>query len=77
MLGLPLIPTAEIRTDAKAVFLPIHALKDPQLNDKLAALLKAGTPVLVTDGLAAKLPSELATDRNLLTLKVSGKPKVS
>jgi len=74
MLGLPLIPTAEIRTDAKAAFLPVHALKDPRLNDKLAAMLKAGTPVLVTDGLAAKLPADLANDRNLLTLKVNGKP---
>lgn len=74
MLGLPLIPTAEIRTDAKAAFLPIHAMKDPQLNDKLATMLEADTPVLVTDGLAAKLPSELASDKNLLTLKVDGKP---
>jgi hypothetical protein len=73
MLGLPLIPTAEIRTDAKAVFLPIHAMKDPQLNDRLAAMLKAGTPVLVTDGLAAKLPSDLASDKNLTVLKVDGK----
>ncbi len=75
MLGLPLVPTTEIRTDAKAAFLPVHALKDPQLNDKLAAMLKAGTPVLVTDGLAAKLPAELAGDKNLLTLKVNGQPK--
>lgn len=74
MLGLPLIPTAEIRTDAKAVFLPIHAMKDVRLNEKLAAIIKAGTPVLVTDGLAARLPSELASDKNLLTLKVNGKP---
>ena len=74
MLGLPLVPTAEIRTDAKAAFLPVHAMKDPQLNDKLAAMLKAGTPVLITDGLAAKLPPELANDKNLLTLKVNGKP---
>ncbi len=73
MLGLPLIPTAEIRTDAKAAFLAIHAMKDPQLNDKLAAMLKAGTPVLVTDGLAAKLPNELASDKNLVVLKVNGK----
>ncbi len=74
MLGLPLIPTAEIRTDAKAAFLPVHAMKDPQLNEKLADLLKVGAPVLITDGLAAKLPSELAAGKNMLTLKVSGKP---
>ncbi len=74
MLGLPLVPTAEILADAKAAFLPVHALKDPQLNVKLGAMLRAGTPVLVTDGLAAKLPTDLASDKNLLTLKVTGKP---
>ncbi|MEN6427420.1 MAG: hypothetical protein ABFE13_18870 [Phycisphaerales bacterium] len=74
MLGLPLVPTANIRADAKAAFLPVHAMKDPQWNEKLAAMLKAGTPVLITDGLAAKLPPELANDKNLLTLKVGGKP---
>jgi hypothetical protein len=74
MLGLPLVPTAEIRADAKAAFLPVHAMKDPQWSDKLATVLKAGVPVLVTDGLAAKLPPELANDKNLLTLKVNGKP---
>ena len=57
MLGLPLVPTSEIRTDVKAAFLPVHALKDPQLPDKLKAMLGAGTPVLVTDGLAQKLPA--------------------
>ncbi|MCE5289904.1 MAG: hypothetical protein LLG14_11765, partial [Nocardiaceae bacterium] len=64
MLGLPLVPTANIRADAKAAFLPVHAMKDPQWNEKLAAMLKAGTPVLITDGLAAKLPPELANDKN-------------
>jgi hypothetical protein len=74
MLGLPLVPTDEIRTDVKAAFLPVHALKDPQLSDKLTAMLQAGTPVLVTDGLAQKLPPAVAGDKNLLVLKVSGKP---
>ena len=58
MLGLPLVPTNEVRTDAKAAFLPVHALKDPQLHDKLGTMLSAGTPVLVTDGLARKLPPD-------------------
>ena len=74
MLGLPLVPTAEVRTDVKAAFLPVHALKDQQLSDKLATMLKAGTPVLVTDGLARKLPAAMAEDKNLLVLKVNGKP---
>ena len=75
MLGLPLVPTNEIRTDVKAAFLPVHALKDPQLCDKLGTMLSAGTPVLVTDGLARKLPPTLTDNKNLLVLKVGGKPK--
>ena len=75
MLGLPLVPTAEIRTDVKAAFLPVDAAKDPQLNDKLGTMLKAGTPLLITDGLARKLPSALTDDKNLLVLKVNGKPR--
>lgn len=74
MFGLPLVPTAEIRTDVKAAFLPVDALKDGQLADKLKAMLAARTPVLVTDGLAKKLPASLAGDENLLVLKVNGKP---
>jgi len=74
MLGLPLIPAAEIRTDAKAAFLPVHALKDPQLADKLKAMLAANTPVLITDGLAKKLHASVAEDKSVLVLKVAGKP---
>ena len=72
MLGLPLVPTDEIRTDVKAAFLPVHASKDPQLKDKLAALLEAGSPVLLTDGLAEALP---AGADNYSILKVEGDPK--
>ncbi len=75
MLGLPLVPTAEVRTDVKAAFLPAHAMKDPQLPDKLKAMLVAKTPVLITDGLAKKLPASVAGDENLLVLKVGGKPR--
>lgn len=74
MLGLPLVPTNEIRTDAKAAFLPVHAFKDPQLRDKLGTMLSAGLPVLVTDGLARELPPALTDNKNLLVLKVNGKP---
>lgn len=74
MLGLPLIPTAEVRTDVKAAFLPVHAMKDPQLADKLKTILAAKTPVLITDGLAKKLPASLMSDENLTVLKVNGKP---
>jgi hypothetical protein len=74
MLGLPLVPTNEIRPDVKAAFLPVHALKDPQLQSKLNAMLSAGTPVLVTDGLAQKLPSSIPDNKDLLVLQANGKP---
>jgi hypothetical protein len=74
MLGLPLVPTATIRDDAKAVFLPIQAMKDPQLWDKMRRLLDSGAPVLVTDGLAERFTTSQSYD-NLLTLKVGGEPK--
>ena len=75
MLGLPLVPTNEVRTDAKAAFLPVHALKDPQLNDKLGTMLSAGTPVLITDGLAETPAPSLTDNKNVLVLKVGGKPR--
>jgi hypothetical protein len=75
MLGLPLVPTAEIRADDKAAFLPVHALKDPALDSKLRKLLAVGAPVLVTDGLAGKLDPAVRTDENALVLKVNGQPR--
>jgi hypothetical protein len=74
MLGLPLTPTNEIRTDVKAAFLPVHAMKDGQWQSKLGTMLSAGTPVLVTDGLARKLPPALTDNKNLSVLQVNGKP---
>jgi hypothetical protein len=74
MLGLPLVPSPKIDTDAKAAFFSVHSLKDPQFPDKLKALLQAGKPVLITDGLAKKLPGLDTSAKNMLTLKVAGKP---
>ncbi|MCU0916706.1 MAG: hypothetical protein MUC88_19410 [Planctomycetes bacterium] len=74
MLGLPLVPAHEIRPDVKAAFLPVHALKDPQAQAKLDTMLQAGTPVLVTDGLARKLPPACTDNANVTVLKVNGKP---
>ena len=74
MLGLPLVPTAEINPDAKAAFFAIHALKDPDFSDKLNKMLSAGKPVLITDGLAKKLKGVDLDDKNLTVLKVNGNP---
>jgi hypothetical protein len=75
MLGLPLVPDAEIRFDAKAAFFPIHVLRDPEFPVKLKRMLAAGKPVLITDGLAERLGDVNLDDENLVILKVNGKPR--
>jgi hypothetical protein len=75
MLGLPLIPTAAIDTDAEAAFLSVHALKDPALSDKLQKMLTAGKPVLITDGLAERLKDVDLKRDNVTILKVGGNPR--
>ena len=74
MLGLPLVPAAEIDTDAKAAFFAAHALKDPNFPDKLRKMLDAKKPILITDGLAKRLNGISLTDENLMVLKVEGNP---
>ncbi len=75
MLGLPLVPAAEINANAEAAFFSVHALKDPQFSDKLAGMIDAGTPVLITDGLAGRLKGVKLTGDNPTILKVGGKPR--
>jgi len=76
MLGLPLVPCHEFPADAKAAFFSVHALKDPQFAEKLAAFIDAGRPVLITDGLAQKLAGRVRLDVPTVTiLPVKGNPK--
>ncbi len=75
MLGLPLVPAAEIRPDAKAAFFSVHALKDPEFSEKLDKMLDAQKPVLITDGLAERLEGVNLDDENLVILKVDGNPR--
>ena len=75
MLGLPLVPTATISTDAQAAFFSVHALKDPAFADKLRSMLAANKPVLITDGLAKRLPGLDLENRNLTVLKLDGNPR--
>jgi len=74
MLGLPLVPADEIRSDAKAAFFAVHSLKDRVFSDKLNKMLNAKKPVLITDGLAKKLKGVNLKDENLILLKVDGNP---
>ena len=75
MLGLPLVPTANISSNANAAFLSVHSLKDPALSGKLQTMLAAGSPVLMTDGLAERLGSLDLQKENVVILKVNGKPR--
>lgn len=76
MLGLPLVPCHEFPADAKAAFFSVHALKDPDLQAKLAKFIAAGKPVLLTDGLADRLAGTIDLKApNLHVLPVKGNPK--
>jgi hypothetical protein len=76
MLGLPLVPGHEFPTNAPAAFFSVHALKDPEFRAKLATFVAAGRPVLLTDGLAAKLAGWDGLDApNVHLLPVKGDPQ--
>jgi len=75
ILGLPLVPTAEINTSAESAFFPVHALKEPNFTGKIKKMLVAGKPVLITDGLAKRLTDVNLDSDNLTILKVGGNPR--
>ena len=75
MLGLPLVPNAEI-SDAPAIFLSAHALKDPDLADKVRRMKDSGRRLLITDGLSDRLRGKVDLDSDhLQVLKVGGEPR--
>lgn len=59
MLGLPLVPSASVRDDVPAAFLPVQTLKDPRLVAKLGKMLDDEKPLLITNHLADKLPESI------------------
>ncbi len=81
-LGMPLVPTHVYPPVGDAVptaaFFSVHALKDPKLPSILQGALAAGTELLVTNGLVAKLPSDVAkrlqAAETARVLNVSGDP---
>jgi hypothetical protein len=76
MMGIPLVPCHEFPADAQALFLSVHALKDPDLATRLDAYIATGRPVLLTDGLAALLEGKVSTRAsNVHVLPVKGDPK--
>lgn len=75
MMGIPLVPTAKVDPSAQAAFYPMHVLKDAEFGEKLKAMLAAGKPVLITDGLAEKVGAVEAAGNTPAILKVNGRPK--
>jgi hypothetical protein len=76
MMGLPLTPSHEFPTNAPAAFFSIHALKDPEFVTKLSRFIAAAKPVLITDGLAARLQGKVDLKaRNVQVLPVGGEPE--
>jgi hypothetical protein len=76
MIGLALVPCHEFPADAPAAFFSVHAMKDPELPAKLARFIASGKPVLLTDGLAARLAGKVnLAAANVGTLPVRGEPK--
>ncbi len=76
MLGLPLVPCHEFPAQSPAAFFSVHALKDPKFAAELQAFIKAGKPVLLTDGLIKALGDKVDLKAsNVRTLAVKGEPK--
>lgn len=76
MLGLPLAPCHAFPANAQAAFFPVHALKDARFVERFEKFVRAGRPVLITDGLAAKLAGQPALQApNVRVLPVKGDPK--
>ncbi len=76
MLGVPLVPGHEFPRHAESAFFSMHALKDPKFIPRLRAFIRSGKPVLLTDGLAAKVGEQLRLDvPNVRILQVQGSPK--
>ncbi len=76
MIGLPLVPAAAFPGNAKALFLPMQALDDPELVASLETYLESSRPALLTDGLARRLTGKVTLSReNVSVLNVGGKPE--
>ena len=76
MLGLPLVPCHEFPAQSPAAFFSVHALKDPEFAAELQAFIKAGKPVLLTDGLVKALGDKVDLQAsNVHILAVKGEPK--
>ncbi len=70
MIGLPLVPRAEVDTNAPSALFSMHALADSEFPVKLRRMLDGKKPVAVTDGLASQLAPALLNHPSLMVLPV-------
>ena len=76
MLGLPLLPCHEFPAQAPVAFFSVHTLEDPDFAAKLQAFIKAGKPVVLTDGLVQALADKVDLRASgVHILDVKGEPK--
>ena len=71
MLGLPLLPCHEFPARSRAAFFSVHALKDPDFAAELQEFIKAGKPVLLTDGLVKALGDKVNLQARAFTFSRS------
>ena len=63
MLGIPLVPSVSVTPEDSAVVLTPPALEDPGCSNRVAALLEAGTPVALTEGIASRLADQALLEK--------------
>jgi hypothetical protein len=75
MIGIPLSPCHELLADAPAAFFSTHSLDDPELVQKLSRYVSHVRPILMTTGLADRLPRQVDVNQHhIKTLDINGNP---
>jgi hypothetical protein len=75
MIGIPLLPCHEFPDDAQSAFFSTHALDNAELVRDLSRYISHVRPVLLTEGLADRLPRQVdLAQHHVRTLAIKGDP---
>ncbi|MES2456264.1 MAG: hypothetical protein V4594_12005 [Bacteroidota bacterium] len=74
-LGIPFVPSIKVNEQAASAFFSVHVVKDKDFTEKLSRILKKGTPVVVTDGLAKRLKDYPDLLQQVTVLPLNGSPR--
>lgn len=75
MIGIPLVPCHTFPADAPSAFFSTHALGDAQLVPQLSRLISRSMPILMTEGLAQRLPEQVDLEQyHVRQIPISGDP---